>query len=90
MIWHYYFVIFSSYMTDGNILVENVPFSCCDSSVLRPCVTVDVLNFESRKKYEKVTLYERGCSVVMGEVFEKRILQPVGTFVLVLFSLQVS
>lgn len=82
-------ILISRAMVDGDILVENVPFSCCDSKILRPCVTADVMNFNSRKSYKAVTLYKKGCSALLADEFENRILQPVGMFVMALFFVQV-
>lgn len=76
-------------MKDGNIFVENVPFSCCDVTSLRPCVTTNVMDFLSRKNYDKVTLYKMGCSTKLMDEFENEILQPVGSFVLALYFTQV-
>lgn len=76
-------------MKDGDIYVEDVPFSCCDVTIRRPCVTHSVLDTRKHKNYEPVTVYRAGCTEILMDEFENKILHPIGSAVMILFGAQV-
>ncbi|XP_052766894.1 photoreceptor outer segment membrane glycoprotein 2-like [Mya arenaria] len=73
---------------DKNIFTQSVPFSCCDVTARRPCVTADVLNHAAHRNYDSVTLYRKGCTEALMDKFQNKILHPTGSVVLILFAAQ--
>ena len=76
-------------MKDGNLLVDSVPFSCCDVKAARPCVSHYVMNKTRHVNYDSPTLYMAGCTDMLMDRLENRILRPAGCYIFALFGVQV-
>ncbi|XP_060081603.1 photoreceptor outer segment membrane glycoprotein 2-like [Ylistrum balloti] len=72
----------------GLFYSDDVPYSCCDVSSPRPCVHHAVKDKSMHVHYGSVTLYKSGCSNVLMDFFENKILVPTGWSVLAAFGVQ--
>ncbi|OWF38240.1 Photoreceptor outer segment membrane glycoprotein 2 [Mizuhopecten yessoensis] len=72
----------------GLFYSDDVPYSCCDVTSPRPCVHHAVKDKSMHVHYGSVTLYQSGCSNVLMDFFENRILVPTGWSVISAFLLQ--
>jgi hypothetical protein len=74
-------------MKDG---LEEVPFSCCSVKARVPCITQN--NNEKRNHANKLsdTVYHKGCTGILLDKFEKKILSPAGTLLFALCGSQVN
>ncbi|XP_033734797.1 uncharacterized protein LOC117323596 [Pecten maximus] len=72
----------------GLYYTDDVPYSCCDVASARPCVHHDVKDKSMHVHYGSITLYQPGCSSVLMDFFENKILVPTGWSVITAFFLQ--
>ncbi|WAR30796.1 PRPH2-like protein [Mya arenaria] len=72
---------------------DDVPFSCCSTSVLRPCIHYDVHENARHYKYDYrtgTTLNSLGCTDRLMAFFEGSVLTTAGAIVLSLSFIQVG
>ena len=71
---------------------SDVPFSCCNPAVLRPCIRKNVEDNDAHYKYNyeiKTTLHETGCTESLMNYFSGSVLTIAGALVLSLSFVQV-
>ncbi|XP_069116530.1 uncharacterized protein [Argopecten irradians] len=72
----------------GLFYTDDVPYSCCDVGSIRPCVHHAVKDKSKHVHYGSVTLYKAGCSGVLMDFIENKVLVPTGWSVMTAFFLQ--
>lgn len=78
-------------LVSGEYFNDDVPFSCCDPSAVRPCVHHNVESNDAHFEYnhqEKTTLYQQGCRDALMDYFSK-VLSESALLVIAIFGLQI-
>ena len=69
---------------------DNVPFSCCNPAVLRPCINTLVHSTHFRYEYHKdLTVYSKGCGDALMKTY-KMVLNASGGVIVFLALFEVS
>ncbi|KAL4237727.1 outer segment membrane [Mactra antiquata] len=74
-----------------NLISDDVPFSCCNPDVLRPCINHHVHDNNKHYNYDyrtQTTLYTMGCTEKLMEFYENSVLLVAGSIVFGLSFLQ--
>ncbi|KAK3091183.1 hypothetical protein FSP39_017799 [Pinctada imbricata] len=75
-------------MRNGLYYSDDVPFSCCDPEVQRPCVHHDIRNKAAHINYGAITLHKQGCAAKLMFFIEYAVLSPTAYTVLIAFFVQ--
>lgn len=98
--WFNYKFVSKKYLSDDYMTTEeqetynkhedNVPFSCCNPNVLRPCINTRVHGTHFRYNYGKdLTVYRRGCGDALMKSY-KTILNASGAIIVILALVQLA
>jgi len=85
-------VFYSHLKSDGLFYDNSVPFSCCDRDALRPCIHESVTSSDAHFAYDvahDLTIYTKGCAVVLAQIIADNILGRIGTLGLMLLAIEV-
>jgi len=77
---------------DGLFYDNSIPFSCCDRDALRPCIHESVTSSDAHFAYDvahDLTIYTKGCAVVLAQIIADNILGRLGSFGLMLLIVEV-
>ena len=78
---------------DGQYLVDDVPFSCCNTLSPRPCIQEHLSNATAHYNYEprteRLNLWMQGCRQALLSYYTQ-IMQSIGLTVLIIWLFEVS
>lgn len=66
------------HIIDGEIIKDDVPYSCCDVEVIHPCIHVNIREQTATLGAQAVmrTLYTTGCSEILALYWREELLMP--------------
>ncbi|XP_041351120.1 photoreceptor outer segment membrane glycoprotein 2-like [Gigantopelta aegis] len=77
------------YIRHGNFFKDDVPWSCCDASIPRPCIHHAVTNKTAHRHYGRVTLHKHGCAHTLGSFISYTVFIPIGNAIFVSFGFEI-